>query len=334
MKITTRTSSPLRPIASYARALSESCDELWVATAFVSDAALNDVVATALQNGASVRFVTGTFGNVTRHRTFKRLWTWSQKQKLEARVWAGDFHAKLALWRIGSSAHCWIGSANLTDRGLQAEGELVAELVGPWAGRTIQAFSHAFLAEWQRAEQLDAAFLKRYREAPRASGLLHGKSMAPHRSPKAHRKRTRTNDALVVLPVSRYFADDGPVVKRISAQLDGTADSWYRSNAPSARSIGPGQWCLVADSIAESLDLAIATDTLRDGKGRVIAYQLASARSSRPMDRKCRTALRKLGLKPTSTSFRMQWLGDEAALTLVEAVFGKKLRSALAADLA
>lgn len=97
MKLATRKSTPLQPIAERARALSGKCAEFWVATAFVSDAAVDDVVGTALDAGAAVRFLTGTFGNVTRLRTFRKLHRLARVPQMDARVWEGDFHAKLYL---------------------------------------------------------------------------------------------------------------------------------------------------------------------------------------------------------------------------------------------
>ncbi len=62
--------TPLRPLADQLRALTQHADAVWIATAFVSQVAVEDIIGSAITAGTTVRFLTGTFGNVTRRRTF------------------------------------------------------------------------------------------------------------------------------------------------------------------------------------------------------------------------------------------------------------------------
>jgi HKD family nuclease len=320
-------SSPLRPLARHARRLSEGCDELLVATAFVSDAALADVVGSALDHDAHVRFLTGTFGNVTRLRTFKRLWRFSQLGPLQARIWPGDFHAKLLLWRTGTSGNCWIGSSNLTDRGLENEGELVAAIAGRWQSPQFRKLRRAFAAEWARAYVLDEAFLRRYREASRVGKLLKGQRRTQPRT-QAHKRRapSRTAHRLIVLPVGMHYDDDSAAARRIGARLGGTADAWYRSGTPDLRHVRDGQHCLLADGVDNTLQLIRVTDTAKDGRGYVIAYEPFSRNSECKSTRSMKTKLIRLGLSPTKSSFRTKWLGHDTAARVVEAIYGPRMR--------
>lgn len=322
MDLRLRTSSALRPLATPARELSHDCAELWIATAFVSDAALSDVVKSALDNGARVRFLTGTFGNVTRLRTFKRLWDWSKRGQLDARVWPGDFHAKLALWRGSRSACCWIGSANLTDRGLQNDGELVAEISGRWDDARFRAVRRSFNAEWSRARALDADFLKTYREAPRVASLLTGRARTP---PRARRTRVRSGRALLVVSIGFHYADDSAVAQRVTARLAGT-DTWYRSRNRVLQHVKAGQHCLLADGVDKTLRVAVVTDTAKDGNARVIAYEPLKGSGERSSTRRLRMALEKLGMQPTSKAFRTQWLDPDVAGDVIGTIFGSALR--------
>ncbi len=181
-----RQSSPLSSLADAAQEFSAKCDELWVATAFVDELAVKHVIGPAVAEhanrggkAAKVRFLTGTFGQVTRHRTFARLERLVRKGAIEARVWEGEFHIKLFIWRFGARVVAWIGSANLTAGGLQREGELVLQLTGRWAETRHKRIRSPFEREWQRARALDASFLASYKESPRSGWLLGAASSKP-----------------------------------------------------------------------------------------------------------------------------------------------------------
>lgn len=229
MRLTTLRSSPLKPLAENARLLCRHADELWVATAFVSDAALQDVVEHALASGASVRFLTGTFGRDTRLRTFRHLDRLEKAGSLQARIWGGDFHAKLFLWRSGTQGTAWVGSVNLTDRGLTAEGELVAELKGSWDSAPMRSLRSGFEFEWKRAGVLDEAFLRRYREASRGRRFWQGTPRGPRVAVRARRGSARK--AMLVATVGYHYAENSAAAERISALLGGSARAWYRSSA-------------------------------------------------------------------------------------------------------
>ena len=174
MKLEMLKSSPLRPIATRLKDLTSQCREVWVATAFVSSDAVEALVTSAMKSAAGVRILTGTFGNSTRKATFARLLSY-KKVGVETKVWAcathGDFHAKLYIWKLPRERGiAWIGSANLTDGGMQNEGELIAQLSGPWTSPEIALVRRAFEAEWRTATDLDEAFLRTYKEAKRRPG--------------------------------------------------------------------------------------------------------------------------------------------------------------------
>lgn len=101
MKLHVLKNRPLRPLADRARTMAECADEVWIATAFVSQLAVDDIVGSAVHAGAQVRFLTGTFGKVTRSRTFEAMFRLSDAGTIRVRVWHGDYHAKLFLFRKG-----------------------------------------------------------------------------------------------------------------------------------------------------------------------------------------------------------------------------------------
>lgn len=326
MRVTTQTSTPLRPIASRARKLSSNCDELLVATAFVSDDAVAAVVESALRSGARVRFLTGTFGCVTRKRTFRRLHRLATRDGLDAKIWAvpgsGDLHVKLFLWRQGARGIAWIGSGNLTNRGLQAAGELMAEIQDRWSGPSVLPLRRAFENEWRRGQPLDDAFLSTYREAPRVQHLLVGNRAGKSARPTS---RTRRGRGLLVLPVGVHYRDDGAVVERVEARLGGTADTWYRGNSMALRAVRAGDALLLVDTIDGELQLCVATDKIRDGNAWVVAHEQPGRNSSRLLNAGLRRRLAKLGLSATARAFRTQWVDRTLGATIVTTVFGARM---------
>ncbi len=323
MRAVVRTSSPLNALAERARNLSSHCEELWVATAFVSDSAVHDVIKTALSAASKVRFITGTFGRVTRKRTFQHLHRLADNASLRCRIWDGDFHAKLLIWRTGPRAVAWIGSANLTDRGLQDEGELMLELSEQWDSPIIRSLRRAYQVEWARASTLDEEFLRGYHEAPRSAGFLEGKSH-PAR-PQPLRKRTRNNRVMLSLSISHHYPQNSSTLKRIDAQLGGTAENWYRSSSPRIREVRRGHYCLFVDEVDNDVSVGVVTDIAKDGRGRVIAYEpFAKTLPSRPLKKSLRSKLEGIGLAPTKKAFRMGWLASDKATKLVRAIYGAR----------
>lgn len=321
MHLKALTSTPLRPISTRARSLSVTCDELLIATAFVSTDAVSDVIGSALENGGAVRFITGTFGRMTRLATFRHIHRLASSRDLAARVWSTignrDLHVKLFIWRHKKVGTAWIGSANLTNRGLQADGELMAELRGSWTGDPIRVLRNAFEAEWRKGSALDTAFLRTYREAPRAQHLL-----AAGKSRKGPRPRVSAR-GLLVLPIAHHFPDDGSTATRIDARLGGTAASWYRGRARALRTVAPGDVMLLVDVVDRKLRLVVATDRVRDGNSWVVAHEPLGTRSERPLTVEARRKLSKLGLSTTTAGFRTQRVEGAAPAAIVTAAFGR-----------
>jgi HKD family nuclease len=175
LRIKVLRSTPLQPIATKMRELTQQAEEFWVATAFLSRETVEDIIASGLAAHTRIQLLTGTFGHQTRRLTFRRLLRLAQlghhKGRLEARIWDcgrhQNLHAKLYIWRVDARAIAWLGSANMTVGGLQEEGELVFELRGMWDSPTFRTLRAAFEHEWRRSDPLDAAFVSRYQEAAR-----------------------------------------------------------------------------------------------------------------------------------------------------------------------
>ncbi len=90
------------------RDLATRCTAIDVLTAFVSLDAVVDTIEPAIEAGAVVRFLTGTFGNVTRAATFRHLHKLARAPNASVRIWDcgthGNLHAKLYVWqRVGGS---------------------------------------------------------------------------------------------------------------------------------------------------------------------------------------------------------------------------------------
>lgn len=322
MKLIVRKSSPLRPLAGRARMNSTRADELWVASAFLSDDAVVGVVEPALEACANVRVLTGTFGRVTRLRTFQRLNRLGNSAALRTRIWPGDYHAKLFLWRTGRHCIAWVGSANFTGRGLQGAGELVAEVVAAWNSPPMRSLRAAFNNDWRDARDLDDRFLRDYREAPRPIGLL-----SPRRSPtRAPQSRSPEHRAMLVVPVRYHFAESSPTARRIRTLLGGTAHSWYSSSSKAIRQVRTGDLCMIADSLDQSLYVGVVTDTVSNGRTRVVAHQPFSQLPDPRLGSSIRKQLVGLGLHRTKSSFRTQWLDVELAAETIEALYGKAVR--------
>jgi HKD family nuclease len=145
------------------RCETEGCDQFWAASAFLSSAAVQDVLDSTAT--ASMRILTGTMGNSTRSSTFKMLLKRSC-DRVAVRVWHcgrhGDFHTKLYLWKTGSSGVAWIGSANFTDGGLTSIGETMLEIRAPWSSSRMKQLATAFNGEWRRGLALTPEFVARY----------------------------------------------------------------------------------------------------------------------------------------------------------------------------
>lgn len=313
-------STPLRPIAERMRELSEHCKKLDIATAFVSRDAVTYAVEPAIDNGAEVRFLTGTFGNVTRAATFRQLTNSAHRQNFTARVWGCgthcNFHAKMYVWTLVSGEIvAWVGSANLTDGGLQNEGELIAEMEITSRSTSHRELVAAFEYEWSRGRALDEDFLRSYREATRPENLT---GVFRRSSPGRRAKATGAKRLFVVL-ASRHYAEDGTAVDRIGSLLGGTADAWYRGHQRFLSDARIGDSCVYVDVVDHTATLVEVTDVVKDGpRHRVFAYEpLAKSRSLRSV----RGALQAAGLTVAGKGFRSEWI-DPSRVPAVLRVFG------------
>jgi HKD family nuclease len=253
VKLRMLASTPLRPLAQKARTLSASALSLEVASGFVSEDALRDILGPAIDGGANVRVLTGTFGRVTRLKTFVYLQRLAVKQTASVRIWScgthEDFHAKLFIWRLRDRrVVVWIGSANLTSGGLVNEGELVCQIEG--TEHAVRSFTSAFEREWRRGEDLDEAFISSYKEAPRTGGFTRRRS-TPTRG--GTRRVPAAKVRMYVTVGNHHYKDDGPVDRRVAELLEGTAWGWFRDAAKSARQVRIGDLFLYDDRVDKDM---------------------------------------------------------------------------------
>jgi HKD family nuclease len=304
-------STPLRPLAARARKLSTSASGIDVMTAFVSRDALLDTLAPAVERGAVLRFLTGTFGNVTRAKTFKQLHRLGQKPNATVRVWDcgthRNLHAKLYIWRrADGTATVWVGSANLTDGGLQNEGEVMLELALPAGDPSLTAVAAAYDREWERGEELSQRFLEEYRESPRDAHLLRVLRRQRGRRPPARKGKAQR---MFVMTASAHYSDEGAVVARVDELLGGTAQYWYRGRSKLLEQVRTGDWCLYIDTVDGDAEVVAVTDVARDGKHVVFAFE--ELWKWRPFAPGLRDRLGALGLRRSRDAIAAQWVPAE-----------------------
>lgn len=299
------------------RALSAACARLDVMTAFVSRDAVLATVAPAVERGVDVRFLTGTFGNVTRLATFRQLHRIGRSPNAQVRIWScgahRNLHAKLYVWwKKNGSATLWIGSANLTDGGLQNEGELVAELALRSDDASLRALTSAFEREWVRGEELSDRFLQAYREAPRATQFT---GVTRRRRPAGGGTAPTGRNRMFVVTASVHHDDDSRVAKRVDALFGGTAEQWYEGHGRVLSRVRKGDWCLYLDAIDQDVGVALVTDVVRDGKSIAFAFEDLARR--RRFTKRLRAALAELGLRRSKAGLVEQWVASEAQLAVV-----------------
>jgi hypothetical protein len=130
----------------------------------------------------------------------------------------------------------WVGSANLTNGGLQNEGELVAELVFPAGDPALVSVGGAFERECLRGKEITQEFLDKYREAPRTYSFRGTFRRRPGAPPPAPPSRTQR---MFVVTASAHYSDDGPVGKRIGALLGACSRSSCPRRRPRRRRLRP-----------------------------------------------------------------------------------------------
>ena len=323
MKVSMLASTPLYPLAKRARVLSRKAATLEVASGFVSELAARDILGPAIAGGATIRFLTGTFGRVTRLQTFKYLEALAAKGVANVRVLTcgthRDLHAKLFIWRLRDGrVVVWVGSANLTSGGFVNEGELVCQIVA--SKKASRVFTGAFEREWRRGEDIDDTFLSKYKEAAR-TGHLTRRMVTPTR--RATRRVPLGDVRLYVTVGTHHYKDDGSVVRRVDELLEGTASHWFRDGAKSARHIRRDDLFLLDDRIDKDLLLGRVTDVVRDRRARIIAYEPLFPRS--PVQTTTKTLMKKLsriGLRLAGKGLATQWAVKDRALASVLALRG------------
>ena len=314
-------SSPLRPLAGRMRALASRCVALDVITAFVSLDAVKDTLEPALEAGATVRFLTGTFGNVTRAATFRHLHALAASPNASVRIWDcgthGNLHAKLYVWRREDGrATVWIGSANLTDGGLQNEGELVAEVMMRAGSPSLDAIDKAFEREWRRGRAIDEAFLKAYREAARGAEPIG----VFRRRRRRHVKAPPSTQRMFVATASAHFSDDGVVATRVDELLGGSAEAWYRGRGRRLEEVRPGDWCLYIDTVDGDVGIVAVTDVVRDGDHVVFAHE--ALLEERPaFTKRLREELAALGLRRSPKALFGQWVPEKLILAVARRLY-------------
>lgn len=270
-------STPLRPLSARMRGLTRECIEFWAATAFLSKDAVLDALDAATKARAAVRILTGTFGNCTRRSTFQALLRKAKKNRaIKTAVWHcgthGDFHGKVYLWKLsGGDGVAWIGSANLTDGGMQNEGELVLQIQAKWTSSTLKRLRVGFEAEWKRAEPLSLEFVTAYREAKRTAPDQH---VFKHRSAPLQRRpafsRGRRKLRYFTTNVTQHVREESPLYRR-AERLTGSAEYWMHLHSKTLKSVRIGDRCMLVDLADSTAALIQITDVVPDGNARIFA---------------------------------------------------------------
>ncbi|NMO17428.1 NgoFVII family restriction endonuclease [Pyxidicoccus fallax] len=319
--------TPLRPLAKRMAWLVGQCEEFHLATAFVSKNAVEDMLSAATEHLPSICFLTGTFGNNTRQATFRRLLELQNQKRLKGRIWRckahGDFHEKLYLWRLpDGQGVAWVGSANFTDGGLQAEGELIVEIRGPWDGTDLSVLRRAFEAEWERGKSLSKNFVDTYKESERPVLDLHGT-----------RKVRSGGNVVASAGKERFFVTtvereaDAETVERVGRLLDGSADEWLRHRVASLSNLKRGHRGLVVDNVERKVALVEVTDSAKDGSAFVFAYAPLFQRNAwHPWNSEVRRTLAVSGLGSERKRPRSRWLPETTGLRIAKALYPNRTR--------
>ncbi len=113
----------------------EDCKEAIIASAFFTFGAFQEFKPSldlALKGGAKIKFLLGRFDFVTEPKAVKGLLTLASKYPGQLNVYFdGDFgfHYKLARFKNSKASVVFIGSSNLTPKGLASAGEVNLEIV-------------------------------------------------------------------------------------------------------------------------------------------------------------------------------------------------------------
>jgi HKD family nuclease len=310
-----RSDRPLNPIGDRAALLCRQAEEVFLASGFVTRRAIDVLIKPALERGAMLKLVTGTYGGFNRHAMFERLLSLTAEYpRFEARIWRGDkggaFHGKLYIWRLPRGrGEAWIGSANFTDGGFTNDGEIMLAEIGRWDAPAVRRLHRAFLTEWKRSVALDQTFLRNYREAG-------------HLPPDARQRRprpTRRKDArLLITNITHHFADDSLVSERINDAFPQPDSNWVRCTRKAAREARLGDQVCVVDRVDNVVYTGPVLRSQADGSAWVIHYRPELECSWRATSKR---ALRTAGVTINkSGSPRMTWLDGESGTQLVQSL--------------
>jgi HKD family nuclease len=182
------TSAPGFTLRDRALALCQSAQEIWIASAFISEDILGELCECVGPEVERVRIVTGTYGNFNRESLFQSLLNLTRNKRFEVRVWQGadraNFHAKLYLWRLGGATESWIGSANFTGTGMESPGEALASVRGSSNARQIRQLEGAFERIWECGESLQKNFLAGYKQSRLGKSINDTSVGTRRRSPR------------------------------------------------------------------------------------------------------------------------------------------------------
>lgn len=299
-----------------------------MATAFVTSAAAAHLLA-SVRSDMRVRILTGTFGNTTRRSTFKQLLDASRRSaRVETRIWSSgthsNLHVKLYLWRLPRGAGvAWIGSTNLTDGGLQNDGELVLEVADRWNAPLLRTLRVGFEREWRRGEPITPAFVESYREALRPAP--DARVMRPHRRAVAPRRSRRSR--YFVTSVDHYYAEGGPAANRIERRLGGRARYYFRLGASRVgQRLREGHEGFLVDLLAREVALIRVSDAVRDGKGTAVAYEPVLSRDTwvRWTPALRRHALAAAGLRARGLALGTRWLTPSAFSAIARVLYPQR----------
>lgn len=273
MKTEVLTSTPLAHIAKRMHDLTLGCSAFWIASAFLSRGALLLAFDAARKSGASVRVLTGTYGNSTRKQTFHFLVRKIKAvKKHAAKIWNngshGNFHAKLYLWKMpDGSATAWIGSANFTDTGLREEGEILLQISGNWSSNTIRRLAKAFCQEWDRAAPITEEFVSNYIQAPRRA-VGHEMLKRQRRPPKGLTLPSPAKRKMYMLTISRRL----PLRRHTQISKLLRAPLVVEHFSDRVRKAGRGDYCYLVDTHADAIDLVEVRESGDFDGAYVFAY--------------------------------------------------------------
>lgn len=306
-------STPMEPLLHRAAENFRRASDAWVISAFVTRSAVEQLLGPAVTRGVRVHLLTGTFGNFNRREMFAGTLALSKgHSNFQARVWSGDesrrLHAKLYLWRFGEEGEAWIGSANFTDGGLRNDGELVSVHKGSWT--SLSAFRDRVALEWQRSEELTAAFVDSYQEsklAPPDEGATPPKPSLPQ------------DGRILVASISYHIDPESEVAERVDAVApEDVADleddiAWYRTTARMPRTARPGEWVCLVDVEDDCVRVGRVLGGGPQGGSWVLWYR--QELDDIPWDDRAKAVLAAAGTStnPSGTP-RMKWIDPPAML--------------------